>query len=453
MLKRLLRKIIPKPVFQAYHWTLSILAAFLYRNPSRHLTVVGVTGTSGKTTTVEWIGRIIEHCGDTVGWATTNSFKVGSKESTNDTKMTMLGRFKTQKMLRDMVRSGCKCAVIETSSQGIEQYRHKGIDYDLVMLTNLWPEHVEAHGGFENYKKAKGKLFAHLSNGRTKELKNRKTSVVNLDCEHADYFLGFKAEKKYGFGMSKDNSQTTKNEVRSTNYKGRSTKSEIVPVFAENIKTSASGSSFKIRDQKFHLGPIGAHNVENATAAIAACLALGFDIKLVADAVARLPVVPGRLEVIDEGQDFTVIVDYAFEPVALTKLFEAVQFFDHKRIIHVVGSTGGGRDVSRRPKLGRISAECADMTIVTNEDPYDDDPQEIIDQVAAGALEVGSKEGEELYKILDRPKAINKAISLANKGDIVLITGKGSEPVMMVKNGKTIPCDDRKEARKALHKL
>jgi len=425
MLKRLLRKIVPKPVFQVYHWTLSILAAFLYGHPSRDLTVIGVTGTSGKTTTVEWIGQIIEHCGDSVGWATTNSFKIGAKESTNDTKMTMLGRFQTQKMLREMVRSGCKYAVIETSSQGIEQYRHLGIDYDLVLLTNLWPEHIEAHGGFENYKKAKGKLFAHCA----------KTHVVNIGSEHAKYFLGFDADKKYGFSVSR------------IADRGSST----VPVLAEKIKTTASGSSFTIKETKFHLGPIGLHNVENATAAIAATLALGFDIKLIADAVARLAVVPGRLEVINEGQPFTVIVDYAFEPIALTKLFETIDMLDHKRVIHVLGSTGGGRDVSRRPKLGRLSAELADVTIVTNEDPYDDDPEEIIDQVAAGALEVGSKEGDDLYRILDRAQAIEKAILLADKGDIVLITGKGSEPVMAVKNGKTIPWDDRSEVRKVLH--
>jgi len=432
MLKRLLRKIVPKPVFRLYHWTLSIIAAFLYGHPSRDLTVIGVTGTSGKTTTVEWIGRIIEHCGDSVGWATTNSFKVGAKESTNDTKMTMLGRFQTQKMIREMVRSGCKYAVIETSSQGIEQYRHLGIDYDLVLLTNLWPEHIEAHGGFENYKKAKGKLFAHCS----------KTHVVNIDSEHADYFLGFDAEKKYGFGIERNDSRKA---VKVDTLAG------VIPTIASNIKTTASGSSFTIKETKFHLGPIGLHNVENATAAIAATLALGFDIKLIADAVARLAVVPGRLEVINEGQPFTVIVDYAFEPIALTKLFETIDMLDHKRVIHVLGSTGGGRDVSRRPKLGRLSAELADVTIVTNEDPYDDDPEEIIDQVAAGALEVGSKEGDDLYRILDRAQAIEKAILLADKGDIVLITGKGSEPVMAVKNGKTIPWDDRSEVRKVLH--
>ncbi len=434
MLKRMVRKITPKFALQAYHRTLSSLAAILYGQPSKKLTVIGVTGTLGKSTTVEWIGRILEHCGEQVGWAATTSFKVGAEEWSNKSKMTMLGRFQTQKMLKRMVNAGCRYAVIETTSQGIEQFRHKGIDYDIALLTNLSPEHVEAHGGFENYKAAKGKLFAHC----------QKTHIVNLDNEHADYFLKFKAEKKYGFSVGSDTRKGVTNQNNAL--------TGVIPVAAENIETLASGSTFTIRDQKFHLGPLGRFNVENAVAAISVALALGFKIELVADAVARLPNIPGRLETIDEGQPFTVIVDFAYEPKSLSKLFEAIEFFNHKRVVHVTGSTGGGRDVARRPMIGKMSSEFADVTIVTNEDPYDDDPQEIIDQIAAGAIEVGSKEGDDLFKVLDRAEAIDQAVSLAESGDIVLITGKGSEPVMAVAGGKTIPWDDRAAVRKALHK-
>lgn len=425
MLKFWLRKLIPEPMIKVYHWVLSYLAMFLYRNPSKKLTVIGVTGTHGKTTTVEWTGRILESAGETVGWATTNSFKIAGKEWTNDKKMTMLGRFQTQKMLSQMVKAGVKYAVIETSSQGIVQYRHLGIDYDVVLITDLTPEHIEAHGGFENYKRAKGKLFEHL--------KGRGIKIVNLDDEHVDFFVGFKSEKTYGFGT-------------------KGTRNEVVPMIASNIETTAKGSSFKIGEQRFKLKPLGLFNVMNALAAITVARALGFDWEVIARGVSKLEGVPGRLEVIDEGQDFTVIVDYAFEPVALSKLFEAISFLGHNRVIHVTGSTGGGRDVARRPVIGQLSAEFADITIVTNEDPYDDDPQEIIDQVAAGAVEVGSKLNEDLFKILDRAEAITKAIEVASPGDIVLITGKGSEPVMAVKHGKTIPWDDRAETRKQLQK-
>lgn len=438
MIKYFVRKLVPEPVIKVYHWVLSYLATFVYRNPSQDLVVIGVTGTHGKTTTCEWIGQILEHAGETVGWATTNSFKIGSKEWTNDKKITMLGRFQLQGLLRNMVKSGVKYAVIETSSQGIEQYRHLGIDYDVVLITDLTPEHIEAHGGFENYKQAKGKLFEHLHGQGIK--------IVNLNDEHVDFFASFESEKTFGFGVNVEEPFTGSSTGR---LKPSAT---LIPVVASEIKTSAAGSSFVVGEHQFELKPLGLFNVKNALAAITVARSLGFDWDVIARGISKLEPVPGRLEVIDEGQDFTVIVDYAFEPVALTKLFEAVEYFDHNRIIHVTGSTGGGRDVARRPKMGAISSQFADITIVTNEDPYDDDPQEIIDNVALGALEAGSVENEDLFKIMDRGEAIARAIGLAKTGDVVLITGKGSEPVMAVKHGKTIPWDDRAEVRKALQK-
>ncbi|MFH1433294.1 MAG: UDP-N-acetylmuramyl-tripeptide synthetase, partial [Candidatus Uhrbacteria bacterium] len=361
MIKHFVRKIVPEPVIKVYHWVLSYLAAAMYQNPSQELVVIGVTGTHGKTTTVEWIGRILESAGESVGWATTNSFKVGSKEWPNATKMTMLGRFKLQKMLRDMVTQGIKYAVIETSSQGIVQYRHLGIKYDVILITDLAPEHIEAHGGFENYKHAKGKLFEHLQ--------GRGTKILNLDDKYVDYFAAFDSEKTYGFSVRSDDRKVVVQDKLTL----------VTPVVAENVKTTAKGSTFTISGQDFKLAPLGMFNVYNALAAITVAQALGFSLKEIAAGVSKLEGVPGRLEVIGEGQDFTVIVDYAFEPVALSKLFEAIELFDHNRVIHVTGSTGGGRDVARRPKIGKLSAEHADVTIVTNEDPYDDDPQEIID--------------------------------------------------------------------------
>ncbi len=450
MIKHFVRKLVPEPVIKVYHWVLSYLAAWLYRNPSQELVVIGVTGTHGKTTTCEWIGQILEYAGEQVGWATTNSFKVAGREWTNDKKMTMLGRFQLQRLLRQMVKSGVKYAVIETSSQGIDQYRHLGIDYDVVLITDLTPEHIEAHGGFENYKQAKGKLFEHLmesTNQRSNEsTKPMKTKILNLDDEYVDYFASFKSEKTYGFGTSHVARRT------STKNDGPRTICDV-QILASEIKTSAAGSSFMVGEHEFELKPLGLFNVMNVLAAIAVARALGFGWDVIARGVSKLELVPGRIEVIDEGQDFTVIVDYAFEPVALTKLFETVEHFNYKRIIHVTGSTGGGRDVARRPKIGAISSQFADITIVTNEDPYDDYPQAIIDQVAAGALESGSVENKDLFKILDRSEAIQRAVRLAESGDIVLITGKGSEPVMAIKHGKTIPWDDRAEARKALQKI
>src|SRR3989339_1821766 len=159
MIKNLLKKILPKTSLQAYHYILAKLAALFFQHPSEQLIVIGVTGTNGKSSTVQLIGQLLEQMGERVGWTTTASFKVAEKEWINDRKMTMLGRFQTQRLLRRMVRAGCRYAIVETSSQGIEQYRHIGIHYDVAVFTNLTPEHIEAHGGFENYKQAKLKLF------------------------------------------------------------------------------------------------------------------------------------------------------------------------------------------------------------------------------------------------------------------------------------------------------
>ncbi|NBS41613.1 UDP-N-acetylmuramoyl-L-alanyl-D-glutamate--2,6-diaminopimelate ligase [bacterium] len=419
-----------------YHYLMACLAPILYGHPSEKMVVIGVTGTNGKSTTVEYIGRILEHAGHRVGWTSTASFKVGEREWANDKKMTMLGRFQTQRLLRDMVKARCEYAIVETSSQGIEQFRHVGINYDVAAFTNLTPEHIESHGGFENYKKAKGKLFTHLANG-SKKNGREKVAVVNLDDEHAGYFLSFGAAKNYGFGLS---SPTSVPPV------------PFVSIVAANLSLSATGSTFDIQDSAFRLPPIGRFNVYNCLAAISVCRAVGLSWKEIQDGVARLAGVPGRLESIDESQPFSVIVDYAPEPYALTALYEALALIEHGRVIHVLGSTGGGRDVARRRILGELAAERDDVVIVSNEDPYDDDPMEIIRQVADGAR-AKKTEGENLFLILDRQEAIRRAISMARPGDLVLLTGKGCEPVMAVAHGKKIPWDDRAAARRSLHEL
>src|SRR3989338_6306781 len=275
--------------------------------------------------------------------------------------MTMLGRFALQKLLRDMVDAGCKYAVVETSSEGIKQYRHRGINYDVAVFTNLTPEHIESHGGFENYKKAKGELFRKLKikNVKCKIIDEKivpKVSVVNGDDQYAEYFLQFPADQKIIYTM-KD----------------------------KNVQVDVTGSRFTVDGVELKLKLLGEFNVYNALAAIAVARALGVDLQICKTALEKVEGVPGRLERIDEGQNFTVIVDYAPEPASLQALYRVVKMLPHNRVIHVLGSTGGGRDRSRRGVLGEIAAKHADTVIVTNEDPYDDDPMEIIEEVASGA--------------------------------------------------------------------
>jgi UDP-N-acetylmuramoyl-L-alanyl-D-glutamate--2,6-diaminopimelate ligase len=431
MLIKYIRKVTPLWAFDVYHRAMAWLAAFIYGNPSRDIIVIGVTGTSGKSSTCFFLAKALEAGGAKTGMTSTAQFKVADREWTNDTKMTMLGRFKTQKLLREMVDQGCKYAVIETSSQGILQHRHKEIAYDVCVLTNLAPEHIEAHGGFENYKKAKIELFRHTVSLPSKSIEGEavpRVAILNRDNEHAKDFVIKEFDRIIWFGLE-----------------------EGADVRAIHAKEAIDNVTFSIGETEFHINTPGSVMVWNALAAIATAEALGVSREALAERFEAVQGMPGRYESIDEGQSWKVIVDFAFEPVALEKLFDfADRFKGDGRIIHVTGSCGGGRDVARRSVIGHLSAKRSDITIVTNEDPYDDDPRQIIDDVANGAAKAGGKEGETLYRINNRKEAIQKAMELAETGDFVLITGKGSEPVMAVADGKKVRHDDREEARKAI---
>lgn len=462
------KKIIPAPVFNLlkpyYHFSMSFVAALRYGFPSRKLIVIGVTGTTGKTTSTFLMKEMFKNCGLKVGYTSTAMFSDGTDEWLNDKKMTMLGRFFTQKMLAKMVKNGCQYAIVETTSEGIIQYRHRFINYDTLVFTGLYPEHIESHGGFENYKLAKALLFAHLEKCKLKykDSKNnvltklnyqqklnskriKKTIIVNGEDKHSDFFLRFWAEKKYKI-TSKNFKTITKDDPLLEN--------KIEEIIIEKTKKQKIGHSFSVHPiYDFSLNILGNFNVLNATFGIVAAYSQGLKISKVKEGLARVTGIPGRLERLSLGQDFEIIVDYAFEPNALEKLFNVINTsLKPKKIIHVLGSAGGGRDVARRPQLGKISAENASVTIVTNEDPYDEDPRVIINQVAAGARKVGALPNTTLYTILDRRDAIKKALSLASKNDLVLVTGKGSEQAICVRGGKKIPWDDRQVIKEEVKK-
>ncbi|MFA5359704.1 MAG: UDP-N-acetylmuramyl-tripeptide synthetase [Patescibacteria group bacterium] len=460
----IIKRYIPVKLFNAlqpiYHWLFSALASAWYGWPSNKLIVIGVTGTTGKTTSVYLISKMLASAGYKNGFTSTAMFNDGNKEWLNNKKMTMSGRFFTQKMLKKMVKNKCQYAIVETTSQGIEQYRHKFINYDVIIFTGLYPEHIEAHGSFEKYKEAKAKLFAHLKKCKTKYADDKKkiiktdsglkkieanrvkkTIIANGDDSHANLFLSFWAEEKLVY---------TKN--NETSDKLKSDKTHIINY--GDIKSSQYGVSFKAEKTEIKLNLLGEYNAANAMNAV--CLGLSQDIKLekIRIGLEKIKGVPGRMEIIKKAEpNFTVIIDYAFEPEALKKIYSTVLKLEHNKIIHVLGSAGGGRDIARRPKLGALSSMTADIVIITNEDPYDDDPKLIINQVAMGAKNGGKILEKDLFKIEDRREAIKKALTEASEGDIVLITGKGCEQAICVAGGVKIPWDDRKVVEEELKKM
>jgi UDP-N-acetylmuramoyl-L-alanyl-D-glutamate--2,6-diaminopimelate ligase len=433
---RVLKKIIPEPIFKffqpSYHWLLGFLSALFYGFPSKKLSVIGVTGTKGKTTTCNLIAQILNSAGFKTGMATTVNFRIGNKEWINDTKQTMPGRFHLQKLLVKMKKQGCQYAVVETSSEGILQYRHRFIDYKMAVFTNLSPEHIERHGSFESYRAAKLKLFEMVSK------KYNGVGVYNLDDENAGFFLKPAIPRQYVYTLQLKNSRLR---IPHLNV--------ISQIRLSPKKTSFLFSSGD-REEKFEMPLIGEFNVSNAAAAICVAISQGIPWKQIKKALAKAVPPPGRLEIIDKGQNFTVILDYAHEPASLEAVYKAV--IDSKlktkksKLICLLGAQGGGRDKWKRPEMGKIAAKYCNEIILTNEDPYDENPAIILKDIEKGLPRTFKK----YLKISDRREAIKKALFLAKRGDAVILTGKGGEVWMCVKNGKKILWDERKIVEKEI---
>jgi len=422
MIKDLIRKTTPSFLIGYYHLTLAFLGAVIYGFPSKKLIIVGVTGTNGKTTVVEMITYILEEAGFKTALSSSIRFKIGSEEWPNTLKMTMPGRLKIQKFLRQAVNAGCKYAVLEVTSEGIKQYRHKFIDFDAAVFTNITPEHIERHGGFEAYKKAKGKLFQSLGEGS----KKKTTCIVNLDDPNADYFLQFPAKEKFGYRIKDEYFKS---------FQGRI-------VEAKNYNLMNNGLKFTVEEKEINLNLLGKFNIYNSLAAISFGLSQGIDIETCKRGLEKVQGIPGRMEIVNK-EPFSVVVDYAHTPAALENVYKTL---NDSRLICVLGAAGGGRDKWKRPELGQIAANYCQKIILTDEDPYDEDPKQILSEIKNG-ISIANFEEADLYEILDRKEAIEKAMQLAGAGDTVVITGKGSEPWMCVANGKKIPWDDRKIVR------
>jgi UDP-N-acetylmuramoyl-L-alanyl-D-glutamate--2,6-diaminopimelate ligase len=425
-MKNFLKKLIPNFLLSFYHFILAFLGAIIYRFPSKNLILIGITGTNGKTTTSEMITSIFEKAGYKIALLNSVRFKIGKKEEINELRMTMPGRFFIQRFLKRAVKEGCKYAIIEVTSEGIKQHRHRFLDFKVAVFTNLAPEHIEAHGSFEKYREAKGKFFQ-----ATKEI-----HILNGDDENFEYFLKFPAKEKFFFTLNKSRIPLFR-------------KSGMV-ILAEDEKEDEKGISFKVKDTEFNLNLMGKFNIYNALAAISVALSQGISLKICKKALEEFKGVPGRMEEVI-SKPFKVIVDYAFTPNALEKVYQTLINLEPRshnlkpKLICVLGACGGGRDKWKRTVLGELAAKYCDEVIVTNEDPYDEDPWQIIEQVASGTK-------GKARKILDRREAIREALKLAKKGDIVVITGKGCEPSIVIK-GKKIPWDDRKVVREEFKNL
>lgn len=415
-LLRTIEKRIPKKVYSFfqpyYHLLLAVTGTVLYRKPSRHLYVIGVTGTKGKSSTTEFVNSILEAASKKTAILSTIRFKVGEQSTPNKYKMTMPGRFFTQKFLHDAVAAKCDYAIIEMTSEGARFFRHLGIEMDALIFTNLSPEHIESHGSFENYKKAKLRLIERLA----KSKKPSRVSIANTDNKHGFSFLIHTVEKNRGYSL-KD---------------------------IEIISETDTASTILYKGQELTVPLPGKFNISNALAAIALAEELRIPFETIKNGVESLKQIRGRVERISCGQNFTVIVDYAHTDESLRSLYSA---FLSSRKIAVLGSTGGGRDSWKRPVLGKIADEYCDEIIVTNEDPYDEDPMKIIHEVASGAT------SHSPTIILDRRKAIAYAFSLAKEGDTVLITGKGTDPYIMGPAGTREVWDDAEVAREELEKV
>jgi UDP-N-acetylmuramoyl-L-alanyl-D-glutamate--2,6-diaminopimelate ligase len=432
-LKNIVRSIIPEPLIIGYHLAWAKLGASLYRHPSEKLYVIGITGTKGKTSTANFVWSVLRQSGIKAGLIGTANIKIGDKESLNEYHMTMPGRFVIQKLLRQMAKADCTHVVMEATSEGIKLQRHKGIIFDCAIFTNLTPEHLPSHGGnFEKYKKTKGELFASLMQ-HAKQLNGKyvkRISIINHDDDNAIFFENFPADIKKTYSIK-----------------------NISDFQAVNIQDSGDGVRFHVNNIGNKLSVLGAFNVYNALPAIALGNILGLSQEHITQGLLDLRLIPGRMEQIAEGQDFKVIVDYAHEKISMNALLDTARSMaGPNNVIVLLGAEGGGRDKAKRADMGEAAARKANFVICSNVDPYEDDPKEIIEDIAKVAEKFGKIRNESLFVIEDRRAGIAKALALAKANDMVLFTGKGAEQSMII-GGKSIPWDDRVVVREELRKL
>jgi len=392
-----------------------------YGNPAKNLKIIAVTGTNGKTTTVNYINEILKEAGLKTAMFSTALIELGGKSQLNDLNATVGITSRMQQFFRDAKKLGVDYVVLEITSHALQQHKLDGIPIEAAVMTNLTQDHLDYHKTMEAYAEAKAKLFN----------REPKFIVLNRDDEWFDYFNQFiAAGQKMTYGAHED-----------------------AEAKIDHIKLYKKGSEATIvidHQTKLELATAlpGQFNVYNMTAAASVAYLLGIKLQDIIEGIANLEGIPGRFERVAEGLGYDVIVDYAHTPDALEKLLEAAKSVTKNRVILVFGATGD-RDKSKRPIMGEIAARMADRIILTDEESYNEDPQEIRDQVRAGIESAGS--GAKMTEIADRRAAIEKALSIATKNDTVLITGMGHEQYRIV-NGERLPWNDGDVVREIIAK-
>lgn len=412
---------------------LAQLAGRFYGWPSRELALIGITGTDGKTTTAYLLHHILEHAGSPTGLITTVTIRVPGRPAKSSARQTTPESAVVQKLLREMIGAGAQTAILETTSHALVTHRVDECDFDIGIVTNVTSDHLDFHGSLEAYRAAKGELLKRVDDSRRRG--KRGIAALNADDEGARSIAKFAGNAEvWWFGIGDD---------------------PRLVVSGSGLNVSPAGLQFDVSfggdSARVHLGMAGTWNVYNGLAAASGALALGHDLQAVANALNSSPAVPGRMELVDIGQPFTIVIDYAHTPVSLQAVLGEMRASCRGRLLVLLGSAGE-RDTLKRPELGRIAAQLSDFAIFTSEDPRYENPVSIIDAIAEGASAVGAMAGTDFVCIEDRRKAIAELLSRAEPGDTIVLAGKGHERSIIYDNEHR-PWNEREVVEEALQAM
>lgn len=414
---------------------LGTLAAAFYDRPSRRMTVIGVTGTDGKTTTTNLIDALLSSGGRRTGLMSTVDFKIGDRRWPNNSRFTTLEAPEVQHVLARMASDAVECAIVETTSSGLALHRVQGVEYDVAVITNITSEHLDVHGTLENYRRAKAMLFEKVDPERRKRVPFSVPAacVLNADDDSYTYLRGFCRAPVFSYGIE-----------------------HAADVRASDVRLESDGASFAVRlpdgtTFPVHTPLVARFNVYNTLAAITVGYVCGIQPAAMAGALRRFGGVSGRMERVVCGQPFSVIVDYAHTADSLRKVLEVLRPVTSGRLIVVFGSAGE-RDRVKRPEMGVVAARLADFAVITDEDPREEDAETILREIAAGVEAAGGRERDQYICVVGRRAGIAEAFRRARAGDTVLLAGKGHEQSIVIGRDK-LPWDERVVAREELEAL